>query len=114
MQWSAIEAHVGIICASLMALKPLVVRYYPTLLTDNETPQHAMHIRTIEDGEGPSFWTGGSVSTTCAASEGTLVAPPDGSIKVTTETEKFIERRSSSMLERLSGLWGYTVGPRQE
>ncbi|KAF2841338.1 hypothetical protein M501DRAFT_905721, partial [Patellaria atrata CBS 101060] len=30
--WSAVEANVGIVCASLMAIKPLIMRFFPGLM----------------------------------------------------------------------------------
>ena len=36
--WSAIEVHVGIICASVPSLKPLVARILPSMLRDTSNP----------------------------------------------------------------------------
>nr|POE87575.1 hypothetical protein CFP56_30164 [Quercus suber] len=50
MIWSTAEANVGITCASLLALKPLLVRLWPTLLheTDTYIPDHCMRLSTME------------------------------------------------------------------
>lgn len=114
VQWSAIEANVGIICASLMALKPLILRFAPKLLVDSQPSRHAMRISPIDDedmGEA-QFWTGGSLTTTCAGSEGTGVGSsrPTDKIKVTTHMEQTTSRRSSGALVRMSELWAYRHG----
>ncbi|KAK4997497.1 hypothetical protein LTR60_007747, partial [Cryomyces antarcticus] len=44
--WSAIEANVGIICASLMALKPWVIRFFPRLLEDSGPPSYSTTLPT--------------------------------------------------------------------
>ncbi len=46
--WSAVEANVGIICASLLALKPLLLELCPKLLVDNEIPRHSMRLNMVE------------------------------------------------------------------
>ena len=46
--WSAVEANVGIICASLLALKPLLNHLYPRLLEHNEPPKHSMRLPMID------------------------------------------------------------------
>ncbi|KAL9091256.1 MAG: hypothetical protein Q9165_004890 [Trypethelium subeluteriae] len=45
--WSAVEANTGIICASLMALKPLVVRFFPRLMLSNEPARRCMRLPRI-------------------------------------------------------------------
>ncbi|CAK4030963.1 hypothetical protein DOTSEDRAFT_174493 [Lecanosticta acicola] len=45
--WSVIEANVGIICASLLALKAFVVKMFPTLMEECEVPGHQMRIAKI-------------------------------------------------------------------
>jgi fucose permease len=37
--WSAVEVHVGIICACVPSLKPLVARIIPSMLRDTRNPQ---------------------------------------------------------------------------
>jgi len=46
--WSAIEANVGIICACLLALRPLLAKFCPTLLDDSNLPRHCMRLPMIE------------------------------------------------------------------
>lgn len=41
VKWSIIETHAGLICACLFTLKPLFVKYIPSLLsTESKTPVH--------------------------------------------------------------------------
>lgn len=42
--WASIEANTGIICASLVYLKPLISRICPTLLNDSYPPRNNMHL----------------------------------------------------------------------
>lgn len=49
--WSAVEANVGIICASLLSLKPLVTRIFPNIMTETKPPPHSMQIAMIEVGD---------------------------------------------------------------
>ncbi|KAI9679146.1 MAG: hypothetical protein M1822_007356 [Bathelium mastoideum] len=52
--WSAVEANTGIICASLIALKPLFVRFFPRLMLSNEPARCCMRLPTIPgDGTEP-------------------------------------------------------------
>ncbi|KAK4544171.1 hypothetical protein LTR36_004381 [Oleoguttula mirabilis] len=71
--WSTVEANVGIICACLLALKPLVVMLFPKLLEENdEIPTHCMQLAPIPTG---SAWPSDSPTTpttTKSKSEGTL------------------------------------------
>lgn len=45
--WSVIEVNVGIICASLLALKAFVVRMLPGLMEESGLPSHHMRIAKI-------------------------------------------------------------------
>ncbi|KAI9712328.1 MAG: hypothetical protein M1820_001541 [Bogoriella megaspora] len=45
--WSAVEANTGIICASLLALKPWLVRFFPRLLSPKEPASQCMRLPTI-------------------------------------------------------------------
>jgi hypothetical protein len=46
--WSAIEVNIGIICASLIALKPLLVHFYPCLLEETDIPSHCMRLPIVQ------------------------------------------------------------------
>lgn len=46
--WSAVEANVGIICACLLALKPLVAKLCPSLLDEIRLPKHCMQLRAVD------------------------------------------------------------------
>ena len=54
---STVEANVGIVCACLLALKPLVVLFFPTLMeeSEGELPRHCMQIRTIRNVDGGGY-----------------------------------------------------------
>lgn len=49
--WSITEANVGIICASLLALRALIVKFCPRLMEETELPKHAMRLPMIENAE---------------------------------------------------------------
>lgn len=63
--WSTVEANVGIICASLLALKPLVAIVFPRIMKDTEIPKHCLRLSTVETGTAERTWSG----------ETTLVSP---------------------------------------
>lgn len=42
--WSVTEANVGIICASLLALRALIVKVFPKLLEEPEPAKHSMRL----------------------------------------------------------------------
>jgi len=46
--WSAVEANVGIICASLLALKPLLLHFCPCLLDSDSIPSHRLRLPTMQ------------------------------------------------------------------
>ena len=46
--WSAIEVNIGIICASLIALKPLLVHFCPCLLDDTDISRHCMRLPMVQ------------------------------------------------------------------
>lgn len=46
--WSAIEVNVGIICASLIALKPLLAHFCPCLLDETDIPTHCMRLPMVQ------------------------------------------------------------------
>ena len=50
--WSTVEANVGIICASLLALKPLVAKLFPTIIQESKPPRHSMRLPMVEDAGG--------------------------------------------------------------
>lgn len=53
--WSAVEANVGITCASLLALKCLVVKCFPKAMHESGIPSHCMRIPEVKSCEG-SEW----------------------------------------------------------
>ena len=54
--WSAVEANVGIVCASLLALKPLAAKKFPKFFEETEPPRHSTRLPMIETG----IWPGSS------------------------------------------------------
>ncbi|KAK5111332.1 hypothetical protein LTR62_005172 [Meristemomyces frigidus] len=60
--WSVVVANVGIICASLLALRPLLDLWLPGLMHDEQPPRHSMRLPTIDESEPvrPSVDTGTS------------------------------------------------------
>jgi hypothetical protein len=46
--WSAIEVNIGIICASLIALKPLLAHFCPCLLDETDIPKHCMRLPMMQ------------------------------------------------------------------
>ncbi|CZT21790.1 uncharacterized protein RCC_07656 [Ramularia collo-cygni] len=70
--WSVTEANVGIICASLLALRVWIVRICPKLMEETEPPQNAQRLPMMEnaeatwrsaDSEAPTLGADGSLST---------------------------------------------------
>lgn len=70
--WSITEANVGIICASLLALRALVVKLCPKLLDQSEPPKHSLRLPVAKvsapvwnstDSEAPTLAPGSSIST---------------------------------------------------
>ncbi|OMP85575.1 hypothetical protein BK809_0004246 [Diplodia seriata] len=79
--WSTIEANVGIICASLMVMKPLLGKVFPWLLDTAGPSQGNMRLPTIPEGPvGPSVWVqnwswGSRTDAMCTASRPTSWIP---------------------------------------
>jgi hypothetical protein len=62
--WSVVEANVGIVCASLLALKCLVVKLWPAILEEDEgeggsvrVPKRAMEVKRIASGSAGMWRT---------------------------------------------------------
>lgn len=47
--WSTVEANTGIICASVLALKPLFVVLFPKFMGEPGTARHSYMLPTIKD-----------------------------------------------------------------
>lgn len=45
--WSSIEANTGIVCACLLCLKPLIVKMWPSLLSDSRPPRYNLQLPTL-------------------------------------------------------------------
>ena len=96
--WSAVEANVGIICASLFALKPLAAKLFPKLMEEREPPRHSMRLAIVEEGDGG--WKQGN------SSEATLAYPATP----TTTTKSSVLKRYNSP-GNLSGLGNGGIPP---
>lgn len=46
--WSAVEANVGIVCASLLALKPLAAKWWPRLFDETRVPRHSTRLKPVD------------------------------------------------------------------
>ncbi|KAI4722973.1 hypothetical protein E4T48_00769 [Aureobasidium sp. EXF-10727] len=49
--WSMVEANVGIICASLLALKPLIVYLFPQSTKERQPPRWSLTLNTVPTAE---------------------------------------------------------------
>jgi hypothetical protein len=92
--WSSVEANTGIICASLLCIKPLVVKLFPNLLSSQQPLRRNLPMITGGESEG-STWT---CSTYVAADgrynisgSGGQEQPPDRVINVMFETMQTTE-----------------------
>lgn len=63
--WSAIECNVGIICACMPTLRPLISRFVPHLLSSFSTNTEPYSNTPLSQAQAPSYWNGtGTVMTT--------------------------------------------------
>lgn len=49
--WSMVEANVGIICASLLALKPLITYFFPQATKERQPPRWSLTLNTVPTAE---------------------------------------------------------------
>jgi hypothetical protein len=49
--WSMVEANVGIICASMLALKPLIVYFFPQATKERQPPRWSLTLNTVATTE---------------------------------------------------------------
>lgn len=68
--WSTVEANVGIICASMLALKPLAARLCPHAMEETKLPRHSMRLPMVQTAD-------------CPSDKGTLVNRLSGSVPTT-------------------------------
>jgi hypothetical protein len=90
--WSAVEANVGIICASLLALKPLAAKLFPSILEEQKPPKHSMRLPMIEAG----IWPEGSDEAKLTMPTSSTTASRDGSNG---------KRSSSARMSSQQSLW---------
>ncbi|KAF2140161.1 uncharacterized protein K452DRAFT_351978 [Aplosporella prunicola CBS 121167] len=122
--WSAVEANVGIICASLMALKPLLAKFFPRFLDVRRSSKKHLKLRTMSQQDSCGFW-GHTCDTRCAASSRDSRVPPPAAVEsilitrntllredISREDIEFLKRQDT-MLEEGSEdhVRGLTLGP---
>lgn len=73
--WSVVEVNVGIICASLLALKALIVRMFPGLMEESEVPSQHMRIAKIPELSNEASAT---TSATASATESAATSESEG------------------------------------
>ncbi|KAK5133893.1 hypothetical protein LTR08_007122 [Meristemomyces frigidus] len=98
--WSTVEANVGIICASLLALKPLIAALFPKLVEEEKgaIPKYCMQVRTVRGDEAGEAGDGDEDrgrKRWRSADEATLVEPPTPST-VKTQEEIQLKRCSAA------------------
>lgn len=67
--WSAIECNVGIICACLPTLRPLMSRFLPHFLSTHSGASRPTNRNTFSRGQPPTYRTGTTPSTVGAPGE---------------------------------------------
>ncbi|KAK4249047.1 hypothetical protein C7999DRAFT_30411 [Corynascus novoguineensis] len=85
--WSAVEVNVGIICACVPTLKPLIIRILPAMLVD---PDGSLRSRTMSTTNPTNVTTSGSTKDDRRVSAGTLLDvthPPAVSLNPPAEDE---------------------------
>lgn len=57
--WSVAEANAGIVCASLLALRPLLTNLWPSLLDESEqdVPQYCMRLPMVQESDEVPIWS---------------------------------------------------------
>nr|OQO23448.1 hypothetical protein B0A51_07753 [Rachicladosporium sp. CCFEE 5018] len=92
--WSIVEANVGIICACLVAYKPLLVKYFPSMFEEHAVPEHCMRLPMVETSDG-------------GTSGAKLCAPPTNSQPTSPSTSKsrdtFTTMQRSSIAATING-----------
>ncbi|EME43579.1 hypothetical protein DOTSEDRAFT_174493 [Dothistroma septosporum NZE10] len=78
--WSAVEANVGVICASLLALKAFIVKLFPSLMEESRLPRHQM--RLPEVASAGTIWNPGDSEVPTPGCSGTASwAPTPNSVR---------------------------------
>lgn len=103
--WSAVEANVGIICASLLALKPLATKLFPSILEEREPAKHSMRLPMIEAG----IWPGGSDEEKSTMPASRTTASKDGSDGKRPSSVRFSSQHSLCGPARLSQVENWHV-----
>lgn len=84
--WSAVEVNIGIVCASLIALKPLLTHFWPSLLEDREIPSHCLRLPMVQS--------------TCEENGTFSTSTPNSSLPISPVSPSLA--KSTSMLQRPS------------
>jgi hypothetical protein len=110
--WSAVEANTGIICASLMALKPWLVRFFPRLMLSNEPARCCLRLPNIPNG--PIDYSGGSQETITAVGTTHSIPPKSSRYSAQTASSKCSSRqRSLQPVEHVEALAPMTERPEE-
>lgn len=98
--WSTIEANVGIICASLMVMKPLIVKAFPRLLDSTGSSRQNLRLPTIQESTSVPWvedWGWGSRSTECRPSRITSwIDPPSDADGILVTKKSVVEANWTS------------------
>lgn len=54
--WSAVEANVGVICASLLALKAFIIKLFPKMMEETQLPKHQMRLPHVASASAEPIW----------------------------------------------------------
>jgi hypothetical protein len=103
--WSAVEANVGIICASILALKPLAAKLFPSIMEERKPPKHSMRLPMIEAGIWPE--SADEAKLTIPTSQTT--ASRDGSDGKRSSSARFSSQQSLWSPVRLSQVENFHV-----
>ncbi|TID22784.1 putative inositol polyphosphate 5-phosphatase [Venturia nashicola] len=108
--WSAVEANVGIICASLILIKPLLQKWFPDMLSSSAPSRRNLHLPTLQlngtqsshawSGAASHIWTCSPLvdlgrRNTASDSEGQPTSPGINVMVETTQTSQSNSRSGS-------------------
>ena len=103
--WSAVEANVGIVCASLLALKPLAAKLFPSIVEEQKPPKHSMRLPMIEAG----IWPEGSDEVKMTIPASATTASRDGSDGKRSSSARFSSQQSLWSPVRLSQVENFHI-----
>lgn len=86
--WSAVEANTGIVCACLLALKPLATRVFPGWFAEAGPPRHAMRLKRVDTSA--ARWS------RCGGVSGGVPATPSSGVSGEKEGEGWSASRTAA------------------